>query len=125
MGLVNVSEIMADPDFVSAFSIKRPRADFDAAGVFGVLDYETITAIGVVQPASPETIQMLPEGERSTEIIEVWSATPMVKSNASDTLSDVIVYGGRSYRVSKLENWTAHGYSYAVAEAFLPPTVPA
>jgi hypothetical protein len=121
-GLVDVAELMSDPDFAQPFTVKRPTGDFDAGGIFRVTRYEETDAIGSVQPARPETIQMLPEGERTTELIEIWTATEVRKSDAAKSLSDVIVYESRSFRVVNAEGWAAHGYTHVVAEEFSPPT---
>ena len=123
--MINVAELMNDPDFASTFLVRRPRGDRDDAGVFSVLDYTDIPVVGIVQPADPDAVQMLSEGERLRNMIEVWSATELRASDAVEALSDVLVVNGQSYRVIKTEDWSANGYSHVFAEGFLPPAVPA
>jgi hypothetical protein len=119
--VIDVSEMMTDPDFARSFTIKRPRGDFDASRAFRVQGYDEIPAVGIIQPASPETIEQMAEGERSTELVEIWSATAIRKGDGAAVLSDVVIDGDKHYRVMKAEAWQAHGYTYAVAEGFLPP----
>ena len=121
---INVVELMSDPDFASTFLVRRPRGDRDDAGVFQVLDYTDITMVGVVQPADPAAVAMLPEGERLGNVIEVWSAAEIRTGDAAESLADMIVVDGETFRVIKSEDWSANGYSHVFAEGFLPPAVP-
>lgn len=122
--MINVVELMSDPDFASTFLVRRPRGDRDDAGVFQVLDYTDTSVVGIVQPADPAAVQMLPEGERLGNVIEVWSAAELRASDAAEALSDVLVVDGQSFRVIKSEDWSANGYSHVFAEGFLTPAVP-
>lgn len=113
LGGIDVSELMSDPDFARAFTIKRQTP--------GMQEGETVTtssdiaAIGALQPASPFEINQLPEGDRLTNVIVVVSNTEIKATPGSP---DVIVIGSSLYRVIKVE--PRAGYWKAFAEGYTP-----
>lgn len=119
--MINVQEIMSDPDFVRSFSVKRPSGAFDDTGVFAISGYDDIAFTGAVQPADPATLQMLGEGERIGNVIEIWTlAEVRMGQGADNVLSDIVIVDGQSFRVFKTEPWSDNGYFHAFAEGFLP-----
>lgn len=117
--MINVAELMSDPDFSRSFTVKRPTGAFADEGVYAST-YEKIQMTGVVQPASPKELQMLPEGSRLTDIIAVWSNLEMRVATGDKSESDVIVVDSKKYRVIKCEPWADAGYFKVLAEGFLP-----
>lgn len=87
----------------------------DGLWVSGGLTTSSLTAH--VQPADPETIQILPEGERTEGAIAIYTRAPLISSNDETGLeSDRVVWNGREYRVRIVEDWTqSFGYARALA----------
>ena len=121
MSLIDVSEIMTDPDFVVTVTVRRPTAPtFSNEGVatYGYLPDQSITAI--VQSATPADLKSLPEGVNLQGVVSVWSGTQIKIGDQSGKGSDVIVYQGVSYRVRSMDDRSDNGYWRVLAERFIP-----
>jgi hypothetical protein len=78
------------------------------------------TIVASIQPLTPQETQTLPEGERSSEFIRIYTATKINKVNeAAMTKGDKITYNGRDYEVKKVEDWTAYRIPHYKAIAVL------
>jgi hypothetical protein len=111
--------MMTDPDFVRGFSVRRPTLAVADEGVASY-SYETLNLQGIVQPARPNDLQLLPEGSRLKEIISVWCGCELFAADGDATESDVITVDKKAYRVIKSEPWADNGYFRVFAEGFVP-----
>jgi hypothetical protein len=116
--VIDVAEMMSDPDFVEAITIRRPTVTLDAEGESSAA-YQDIPAIAGVQPAGQDEVRMVPEGIRIDDAIAVWSATEM-RAGGDGVDSDTIVWKGKSYRVVAREPWMGNGYCMVVAAGNTP-----
>ncbi len=116
--MINVSELMFDPDFVRSFVVRRPSGAFDATGIY-TSSYEDFAFTGAVQPATPAELQMLPSGSTQENVISVWSAAEMRMDNGNDVGSDLVIVDGASYRVIKAEPRGDNGYFRVFAEGIV------
>jgi hypothetical protein len=110
--------MMTDPDFVRGFQVMRPTLSVANEGEASY-SYDTLEMKGIVQPASPRDIQMLPEGSRLKDVISVWCGKPIRGGNGNDKEADVLIIGVRRYRVIKAEPWPDNGYYRVFAEGFV------
>ena len=112
--MLNVSELLSDPDFAQPFQIQRSTGSFQLGGFAQTTT--TLAAVGVILPASEREIQMAPEGDRVTGMISIRTATPLLLTHADGRagLSDVILWRGESYRLLKLWPYQDFGLSYAL-----------
>lgn len=117
--MINVAEVVADPDFTRTFTVRRPTSTFANEGVH-TSTYTDSTLTGIVQPASPKEMELLPEGHRVGDVIAVWSTLEMRAGNADTIEADVIVVDGKSYKVLRCEPWADAGYWKVLAEGFVP-----
>ncbi len=65
-----------------------------------------------VQPASPESLQLLDDGSRTGSEIELWCTTegvPNVIKRAEGKPAAVVQYKGRRFKVVAVEDWWEHG----------------
>lgn len=120
--IVNVAELMTDPDFTSTIVLRRPapaRLANEGENIATYLDDVNVTAI--VQPATAEDVLSLPEGDRgSGRILRVWSATALQMADGVARDADVLVVGGDSFRVVGEQKWDGHGYRFVLAKEFIP-----
>lgn len=112
--MIEISELMTDPDFAQPFVIRRVSGAFAGEGEFTRTE-TTVNASGVIQPASEDDLKMLPEGERSDSAIKVYSKTELRRGDGAGTESDVIEWLGKRYRVMQSKPWQLHGYYFAIA----------
>jgi hypothetical protein len=119
MSQVNVAELMTDPDFAETFTVKRPTVTM-VRGVGAATYAADRSAVGVVQPMEAHEVALLPEGERgSGEVIEVWTAEDLKAGDGKNTVGDVLVWKGKSYRVTRSEDFAQNGYRRFVATGFV------
>lgn len=87
---------------LQAFSILRTsgRTLSAVTGKWDAGTTATIAATGNIQPAGAKDLEMLPEGERTAEVVVVVSDTAMYPA-------DIISYGGKQYKVLIAESYDA------------------
>lgn len=122
MSVVNVGELMSDPDFTSTIVLRRPApARFSNEGE-NIASYEDdVDVVAIVQPATAEQVASLPEGSRgSGSVKRVWSATALRMGDGKTYEADVLVIGGASFKVVGEQEWDGHGYRFVLAAEFLP-----
>lgn len=94
------------------FTVTRPSGSYVAGRwVAGAASMFEITAS--IQPATPKELQRLPEGDRTTAVVAVWTSTEL-------QAHDLVAYGGGNYEVQALERWDLGGYFKALASRVLP-----
>lgn len=120
MGLVSVIELMSDPDFCQSFIIERSAGGSWQAGKW-VNNITEVPSYGAMQPASPRDKDMVPEGDRITGLVAVWSSSPIFTTgttgvdDAAAHISDIIIWHGQRYTVLGVKPWFDDGYWRAVA----------
>lgn len=117
--MIDVSELMRDPDFAQDFAVKRQVGAWAGEGAFTTTETD-IPRVGIIQPAKVEDIvQFLPEGERNGNFIAIYCDQDLLMGNGNDQQSDVIVWKGNYFRIAKAKQWEDHGYWYALAKGFV------
>lgn len=62
--------------------------------------------VASIQRMTPQETQSLPEGQRDSEWIRIYTSTRLFRTVEADhTKGDVVVFNGREYEIMKLENW--------------------
>jgi hypothetical protein len=73
--MIDVSGLVTDPDFARSYKVIRQTGEWNA-GRFTVTDLQTLNYFGAVQPANSETLQQVPESDRTNKIIKFYCASP-------------------------------------------------
>ena len=122
--MISVQEVVNDPDFAQLFIIQRSNAGFWQDGVW-VNHNVTLQSYGSMQPASDREIQMVPEGDRVTGMLSVWSSLQLFTTGtvgpndpAAHT-SDILVWHGQNYRIMGVKPWFDNGYWRCLATRML------
>lgn len=121
--LLDLGALLDDPDFVIGFQIARRTRTVNDYGR-AVTEEEILPARGAVQPATPEELERLPEGDRHRESISVWTLFALRDGNADEgdaqAAPDVVICDaqGRSGRfvVAALERWGEYSKAICVRE---------
>ena len=75
---------------------------------------QTFSAFGDIHPGTPEMLQLLPEEDRQENFIVVYTDFPLSlgtnDGGPSYTTPDRILYGGKTWRVVRVRDWSAFGY---------------
>lgn len=117
--MIDVSELIDDPDFASEFTVFRDSGSF-VEGEWVKNAPSQLPMIGVVQPATSEDmLRFLPEGERQKNVIRIWCRQKIQMANGKDEQSDVVVWNCDYHRVAYSKPWGKNGYWFAIAVGFV------
>lgn len=110
--MIDVSEIVVDPDFVQSFTYIRR----EVVWVNGRKEVtETLhTATGTLIPEDTEDFNNTPQQVQVSGALRVWTHEDLKitsKENSSDYLSDIILYKGERYLVNNDRNLKEYGYN--------------
>lgn len=113
--MINIAEVVNDPDFTQPFQINRFSGSFENEGEW-VKTSQTLQRVGVIQPTkSSDALNFLPEGERQANAITIYCAEDILMGDGQDIQSDVVIWNGAQYRVAYSKPWQANGYWFAIA----------
>jgi hypothetical protein len=115
--MIDISELVTDPDFAQDFDVIRYTGAFASEGVYTQTPGAPLRLTGSIQPASAkDTVQFQREGERLGNMITVFCDQELQASDAKGQNSDVIVWRGSQYRVVQCRPWVDFGYWQVMAE---------
>ena len=115
--MINVAELLTDPDFSQTFQLIRFDGVFANEGEYTQTQSPPINIVGVIQPAKQtDVVQFMPEGERLGNLIVVYCSQEIKASDAKSQESDIVVWRGNQYRVVQAKPWLDHGYWQVFAE---------
>ena len=112
--MINVGELLTDPDFAQAFTIKRSSGAFGLGGFLAAIS--NVRGGGVITVATEEDLMQVPEGDRVTGAMMFYSQKPIYATRAGATagLSDLIVWRGQTYRIAKVFPYQDYGFFKAI-----------
>lgn len=117
--IINVADLLNDPDLCEPFTITRNPGQFAAGGWQGS-GPTTFNAYGAVRNATGKELDMVPEGDRVHEMISFRSVTPMYMTDEAQSItSDILTWHGQKYRVVFSKDYTSQGYTLAIAARML------
>lgn len=97
MALIDVSELLTDPDFTSTVTLIRRASTVNTYGE-NVMTETQSTITAVVQGANTESLERVPEGARLSDLIDVYYKGQLTAESPSG-YADIIVWGGKRYQV--------------------------
>lgn len=113
MALLDVSDVVLDPDFADKLTLLRNVQTVGTNGrAVNVPSQKTF--YGVVTAASGANLARLPSGEMVSGAIIVHSKLPL-SSGAPGQTADEIVFRGRTYTVSRVDNYSHFGAGFTAA----------
>ena len=118
--MIDMSELVSDPDFAQAFQVERQSAGtFANEGVY-TTTATTLNRFGVIQPSkSEDLIKFLPEGERQGNFITIHCAQDVLMGDGNTQMGDIVIWRGDYYKVAFSKPWDMHGYWFAIAQGYV------
>ncbi len=110
MALIDVSELLLDPDFVNPVSLVHRTFTIDSFGK-NVLTESSVDTIGSVQPASAKDMMRLPEALRIRDVRKFWIKAEILTDGDSQ-YPDIIVFQGKRFQVINTEPWLNYGLGW-------------
>lgn len=117
MANIDVSELMADPDFVDPVEVIRNGVSVSLDGLTEATAQDMGTILASMQPASHKELMLLPEGQRVSGMLSCWTNFPLQEAREASE-ADIIVWKKQRYRVVKLSDWQhfGNGYTHGLVE---------
>lgn len=117
MTLARLSSTIGRLSGGQALTVSRRGAGTLDHGRFTPATPTTFDIAASVQPVSGRDLLRLPEGLRTRELVAVFTGGDLrTADEAAGLAADRFVYGGRTYEVQTLEDWTQlGGYRKAIA----------
>ena len=119
MPLLDVSEILLDPDFVDSLVCARQTQTVDDDGI--ATDTPTTTPFfGVVTNNTGDLLMRLAEGSHINGSITVHSRF-LLQAGSDGQDADIVTWNGRSYTVTNVGDWSRFGIGFTAANCELIP----
>lgn len=106
--MIDVSELIHDPDFCTGFTIIRREGRWTEDGTYTTEASES-DVMGVVRPASGADLQMIPEGDERRETLNFLTLEKTYLTDENH-LADVFRYRGKTYKAVSKRDWKDHGF---------------
>lgn len=116
--MIDVSELMDDPEFCTDFQLRRISGAFQDEGEWVNGSPVILERLGAIHPASASQLKLLPEGERRDFTIAVYSDQDILMADGTGIQSDVVIWKGKTFRVAYSKDWSDNGYWFALAVEF-------
>jgi len=118
--MINVSELITDPDFAQSFSVIRSAGNW-ADGDF-VATTETLSMTGSIQPMNSKEMEQWPEGDRLKGLCKVYTLEQLHTTSVDSTtygadgmLSDELSWQGQRWKILQSNDYSDFGYYKAIA----------
>ncbi len=118
--LIDVSELIEDPDFASEYIVYRCTGKW-MDGRFFPGEPERLEYFGAAQPASAFDLKQYGIGDDEQGVMKFFCRAPKVLhltrniDDESAQISDEIVYCGNLYKVVRVSPWNPNGWMRAFA----------
>ncbi len=114
-----LSDIITDEELGAAPFVIRRRHYVLSAGEAVLTDTKDIPTFGTVHPTADADLTLVPEEYRSEVLRTFYAPVPFslgVRADpASFTAPDQILYADRTFLVIAVKDWSAFGFSKAIA----------
>lgn len=115
--MINVSELINDPDFCQTFTVSRYSGTWQGGKFSTTASVFSVT--GVITPMKTKDVAQLPQGDTILGAIEIFSPVPLLTtrldpSGESGGTADEVTWKGEVYKILKVDDFTDFGYFYAV-----------
>lgn len=113
--MIEVSELLNDPDLCESFTITRTTGTFQIGGWQKNVP-QVIQAYGAVRNTSGKELEMVPEADRIKNTLTFRTVFPLYTTNEQlGQVSDVLTFHGEDYRILAVKDYSQQGYFLAIA----------
>lgn len=112
--VINVSEAL-DSDTAQVRTVERTEPGSYVDGIYQEGSKTTFKALISIQQPTPKQLEILPEGERSRDVMLFISNKPLRTTEDKDgTIADIIISKGRRYKIIQSGDWDDYGHTTAM-----------
>lgn len=114
MALIDVSDLLRDPDFTNVVTLIRRSVTVNGHGE-NVMTESACYITAVVQGDNTETLDKLPEGARLSDVITVYYRGTLTAERPGG-YADIIVWQGKRFQVKEVaEDFMNYGAGFTKA----------
>lgn len=128
MALIDVTQLLYDPDLIDIFSVISSTAVVNSAGVMVITQGSPVPARGVVIPGR-SNMRRLDDGTRVEAYIDIYTTYRLnggtKADDANSAPADIVIWQSRKYTVAAVEHWEDFGAGFVHASCDLLPLNPA
>ena len=110
MPLLDVSDVLDDPDFQTSITLLRTAVSGMERGRETTASTSTMM-LAVVQPATSADLQRLPDASLNEGAITIWARWAFATDTAT-TKADKVVWRDDTYTVMTVDDWGEFGSGY-------------
>lgn len=122
MALIDVNELLADPDFSDTLTVTRREQTIGDYGVAAFTETPVLGVLGSVQAVGKDLLTRVVDAGNPDDWIRIYTTFLFVTHDqATGRYGDVITWHGRQYQVVNTDDWTNWGGGYNKAMARLIP----
>lgn len=114
MPLLDVSEVLDDPDFADTVNVTRKTATVDTHGRANFVTSVYPNVVAVVVAASKAELVRTPEGEMTAGDIMVVTKFNLSSGDGAET-ADIVNWNGRNYTVVQTDDYSRYGVGFVSA----------
>lgn len=119
MALLDVTEVLFDPDFADPLTCTRSIQDVDSRGL-ATATTKSIPFTGVVTQGDGDIMRRLPDGEMVSGSITVHTVFRL-SAGGVDENADIVTWRGRNYTVKMTSDYSNYGAGFIAANCELIP----
>lgn len=119
--MINIGELITDPDFAQPGGVNFIRRKCDIVNHRPSVTETVMNVPGIITIASDTSVEKLPEADRSTEDIHIFTHEQLFTTGRKDDvavddyLSDIVIWQGVKYIVMKCMDDTQYGFCRSTA----------
>lgn len=110
MALIDVTQLLHDPDFIDPVSIVTRVPTVNTFGENAIVE-TTADTFGSVQAASGKDLKRLPEALQLADVSSFW-IQGVIQASATGQYASILVFKGKRYQVIHVDDWSNFGAGY-------------
>lgn len=110
--MIDLSRLIAAPDFSEPFVIRRRIGKWEAGRFVATPEDTAVT--GIVEPTSGDDLEQVPEGDRVSGMMTFYTRQPVYLAQ-DRSQSDELIWRGKSYKTVQVMDWSRHGFYKVIA----------
>lgn len=120
MALLDVSDVLLDPDFMDQLTVARFAISVGLSGV-GSRTSTTATFYGVVTSDKGDILERVATGERVKGSITIHTKYRLRDGSGASQTADEVTFRGQVYTVSQVNDYSHFGQGFVAATCDLKP----
>ena len=116
--MIDVSEIIDDPDLAQRFKLYRITGQF-VNGRWVENPKQELTRVGIIVPMGAKSLQQIPEADRVRGAIEVFTKEILYITSSAGSqsrTSDQVLWKGSLYKLLAVDDYSDFGFYHGVGQ---------